>query len=123
MRPSPRPLSRIAHQVLALVWSVLLVAVCFRLVGGAYIASSDDCDPSCSECPAEQSGHECPPGCPDCHGHHSSVASIPPCGAEALLLPDLACSRSGLAPVEATTPRQPFLSTLYRPPRSEATFS
>lgn len=120
-RRMPFPVE-VAFRVLRL----LLVAVCFQMSGVAEAVLAVDevfSDDSgcCTDCPLEKSGHECPPSCPSCHCHHNVVAAVSK-------LPDECSSpRSvqdldlvGPVPREATAPREPFLPSVFRPPRSRS---
>jgi hypothetical protein len=119
MRRSTTSLARFTRRFLVALWSLLLIAACFELVG-VPPAVADACDTTCAECPEEQSGHSCPPGCPECHahqGHLASLPSMPPSSPEALVRYE---RDVGLTPLEATTPLQRFLPSIYRPPRAHS---
>lgn len=72
----------------------------------------------CSDCPVERSGEECPSDCPDCHCHHGAGAiAMPDVKGEDVPLPMREENIVRPPPFEASTPRSPFLSSVFRPPR------
>lgn len=72
----------------------------------------------CSDCPLERSGEECPSDCPNCHCHHGGAAiALPEVKSEDVTLPAREENVDKGPPPEATTPRQPFLASVFRPPR------
>lgn len=120
MPRSSTTLARCARRLLVALWSLLLVIACLELAGIPTFPAADVCEASCTECPAEKSGHDCPPGCPECHAHQGHLASLP---SAPRLSPEAFAFHARdvqVTPWEAATPLQRFLSSIYRPPRSLA---
>ncbi len=110
---------------LLMAWMRLLVVALSFHVGGLVLATvvaddlcagESDC---CSDCPMERSGQECPPGCPNCQCHHGGgAASIPAREAQDLALPARSPDAMASCPHEASSPREPILPGVFRPPRA-----
>ncbi len=114
-----------AHAGFLVAWlRFLLVALSLHLgaVGmSALVIEDDSCEETecCSDCPIERSGEECPSGCPNCHCHHGGGAvAIPEVKGEQVALPARDQNVEKARPSEATAPRQPFVGSLFRPPRA-----
>src|SRR6188768_828183 len=120
MRRSSTSLDRFTRRFWVALWSLLLTVACFELVGIPTSRGADACDTSCTECPAEKSGHRCPPGCPECHAHQGHLASLPVTPSSSLEGFAQYVAEVGLTPLEARTPLQRCLPSIYRPPRSPA---
>ncbi|HET7539789.1 MAG TPA: hypothetical protein VFK05_07950 [Polyangiaceae bacterium] len=120
MRRSSTSLARFARRCLVALWSMLLVVACFELIDLPSSLGADACDASCTECPAEKSGRECPLGCPECHAHQGHLASLPGTPSSSLEASALHVSEVCITPLEAATPQQRFLPSIYRPPRARA---
>jgi hypothetical protein len=117
----PHGVSKIARlRVAVLRW--LLLAICLQLSGtGALAVAADSCDGDsgcCSDCPIEQSGHKCPPGCASCHCHQGAMASAPMIQGQLVdrFGHDTESIQPGLD--EAMAPHQPYLPSIFRPPRT-----
>lgn len=129
---SPSRTSRLvprALRVLLAAFRLILVAVALQMSGAAQAAElivdacGDDAD-CCTDCPIEMAGRTCPPGCPNCHCHHGGVALTPTPANEAGVATIPRDHRSVVRQPRATvTPREPFRSSIYRPPRSARWFT
>lgn len=111
-------------QLLLLVLSVQLGGLGDALAYAAELSAEEqEC---CSDCPMtshgdsphpERSGLGCPPGCQLCHCHQAGVLRLPELERALLALPapesEVTRDCSALA-----APRPPFLSAIYRPPRT-----
>jgi len=115
---------RAAFARIVVTWlRVLVLALSVHISAVALVAMTDDAcaDESgcCSDCPLERSGQECPPGCPNCHCQHAGgavmVSEVE--GEDVAPPPPPDPGTAAARPREATAPREPFPSSIFRPPR------
>jgi hypothetical protein len=101
---------------------MLLVAIQLSSVVHLAVDLWQDCDElsDCDDCPNDQPGHDCPPGCPTCHCGHTGVASLPSATAVTPFPSTPARNAWTARGDESDAPATPYLSGVFRPPRSHA---
>lgn len=108
------------------IFLVALMVGALGIAGGLVLRAADGApSPSdvlshcCDDCPDDAPDHECPSDCPDCAGHHGGRLAMDAPHRLGRPSPPPEPARPAVLrpPYQATNVREPFRSSVYRPPR------